>query len=158
MESTVGRPTAYQDTFAAQAEKLCRLGATDSEIADFFDVSTRTVYRWKLDHEDFCQALKAGKEEADARVERGLFQKATGFEYVEEQAIKVKLGPNEERIEVVEVRRYSPTDTTAAIFWLKNRRSADWRDKVETVHSGSVELTSKEQRDAAVAAATRADR
>ena len=135
-----GRPTDFDDDFVKQAEKLCRLGATDSEIADFFEVSVRTIYRWKLDHEEFCQALKAGKDEADARVERGLFQKATGFEFIEEQAMKVKLGPNEERIEVVEVRRYSPTDTTAAIFWLKNRRAAEWREKVEQVHSGSVEI------------------
>jgi len=154
---TTGRPTEYSDDYVQQAEKLCRLGATDSEIADFFCVSTRTVYRWKLDHEDFCQALKAGKEEADARVERGLFQKATGFEYVEEQAFKVKLSATEERIEVVEVRRYAPTDTTAAIFWLKNRRPVQWRDKVETVHSGSIEVMTKEQRDAAVAAAALAN-
>ena len=66
----IGRPSAYDQSYPKQAEKLCLLGATDQEIADFFEVDVRTIYRWKGLHEEFCQALKAGKEQADARVER----------------------------------------------------------------------------------------
>jgi hypothetical protein len=133
-----GRPSSYQPIYAEQAAKLCLLGATDEEIAQFFGTSTRTIYRWKLDHEDFCQALKAGKDSADDRVERSLYQKASGFAYTEQQAFKIKTVTyaengkrlkETEAIKVVDVERYCLPDTTAQIFWLKNRRSADWRDK-----------------------------
>lgn len=129
---SVGRPEGsddYQDEYAEQARKLCELGATDSELADFFSVSVRTIHRWKHSHEDFCHSIKNGKELADERVERSLYQKATGYDFVEEQAIKIKVDQYKEEVEVVQVEKHSPADTTAAIFWLKNRRSGAWRDK-----------------------------
>lgn len=126
-----GRPTKYKPEFVKQAEALCDLGATDEEMAAFFDVDARTVYRWKLEYPEFCQSIKAGKDRADDRVERSLFQKASGFYFKEEQAVKVKTGPFSEEVEVVPVEKYAPPDTTAMIFWLKNRRSANWRDKQE---------------------------
>ncbi|TMO12488.1 hypothetical protein CWB56_18595 [Pseudoalteromonas sp. S185] len=67
-----GRPTDYKPDYAEQAAKLGALGATDFELADFFKVDTRTIYRWKNVHEDFCQALIVGKEKSDTRVERAL--------------------------------------------------------------------------------------
>lgn len=126
-----GRPTTYKQEYVAQAAKLCMLGATDDEMADFFGVHRATLYRWKLEHQDFCDAIKGGKAFADERVERSLYQKATGFDFTEEQAIKVKVGQHEEKVEVVEVRKHSPSDTTAAIFWMKNRKPDEWRDKTE---------------------------
>lgn len=54
----IGRPTDYQPDYAALTEKLCLLGATDSDIADFFGVSVRTIYRWKIEHEEFCHPIK----------------------------------------------------------------------------------------------------
>lgn len=130
-----GRPTDYRPEFVEQAVRLAELGATDEEIADFFDVSVRTLYRWRNAHEDFCQALKAGKEPADARVERSLFERSTGYRYVEQQAIKVKVSQYEERVEIVEVERFAPPETTAMIFWLKNRRTGAWRDRQEHEHN-----------------------
>ncbi|WP_078601990.1 hypothetical protein [Thioclava sp. DLFJ4-1] len=124
----MGRPPKYQDKYAKQAEKLCLLGATDQEIADFFEVDVRTVYRWKNDHDAFCQALKAGKETADDRVERSLFQKATGYE---QEEVKIFMPAGAEAPVYAPFRaKYAP-DTTAAIFWLKNRRPDEWRDKKE---------------------------
>lgn len=82
-----GRPTKFKQEFIQQAQALCDLGATDEEMAAFFQVDTRTLYRWKLDNEEFCQAIKAGKSRADDRIERSLFQKASGFYFKEEQAI-----------------------------------------------------------------------
>lgn len=136
-ETKTGRPSSFKPEFIAQAEKLCALGATDQEIADFFDVTARTIYRWKLDNDEFCQALKAGKVNADERVERSLYQKATGYDYVEQQAIKVRLEQYRDGVEVVEVQKHSPADTTAAIFWLKNRRPDLWRDKRELDHTST---------------------
>lgn len=129
----MARPSKFKDTFIAQAEKLCKLGATDIEVADFFEVDVRTIYRWKADHDGFCQALKAGKSESDDRVERSLFARATGYEH-DEVDIRVVGG------EIVQtpIRKYYPPDTTAGIFWLKNRRPDDWRDKQEVEHAGGV--------------------
>ena len=121
-----GRPSAYKPAFAKQAHKLANLGATDQEIADFFEVEVRTVYRWKHDHPDFCQALKTGKEIADERVERSLFQKAIGYEQDE---VKIFMPANAPAPVYAPFRAKVAPDTTAAIFWLKNRRPDLWRDK-----------------------------
>ena len=129
----MARPTKFKPEFVAQAEKLCKLGATDIEIADFFEVDTRTIYRWKADNDGFCQALKSGKAESDDRVERSLFSRATGYEH-DEVDIRVVGG------EIVQtpIRKYYPPDTTAGIFWLKNRRPNSWRDKQDIELGGSV--------------------
>ena len=126
-----GRPTDFRLEFVDQARKLAMLGATDIEVADFFGVSVRTVHRWKATMEDFCHSLKAGKSEADDRVERSLFSRANGYEH-DEVDIRVVNG------EIVQtpIRKYYPPDTTAAIFWLKNRRPEDWREKIENTHVG----------------------
>lgn len=119
----MARPSKFKPEFIAQAEKLCKLGATDMELADFFDVEVRTLYRWKSENEQFCQALKAGKDEADDRVERSLYARANGYEH-HEVDIRVVGGA----IVQTPIRKYYPPDTTAAIFWLKNRRAAEWRE------------------------------
>lgn len=121
-----GRPTAYKPTHAKQAEKLCALGATDVELADFFEVEVRTIYRWKAEHEAFCQALKVGKDVADERVTRSLYARANGYEH-DEVDIRVIEG----KIVQTDIRKHYPPDTTAAIFWLKNRRKEEWRDKID---------------------------
>lgn len=138
MGMTAGRPTKYEPEYAERARAMCVVGATDDEIADYFEVNRSTIYRWKLDHPEFCSALKAGKSVADDRVERSLYQKATGYNYEDQQAIKVKVSQYEDAVEVVNVTRHAPAETTAAIFWLKNRRPDLWRDKTETEHSGTV--------------------
>ena len=140
-EGNSGKPTQYKPEYAEQAEKLCLLGATDDEMADFFGVHRSTIYRWKLEHEEFCNAIKTAKDVADARVERSLYQKATGYNFTEQQAFKIKSDQYKEEIEVVEVEKHAPADTTAAIFWLKNRQKDKWRDKHELEQSGEVGLT-----------------
>jgi hypothetical protein len=130
-----GRPSKYVPAFAAQAAKLCKLGATDRDLAGFFDVDERTINRWKIEHEDFCQSLKLGKEEADKRVEQSLYRRATGYSHD-----AVKIFNDEGAPLVVPYVEHYPPDTTACIFWLKNRKPAEWRDKVEQEHTGSTEL------------------
>jgi hypothetical protein len=128
----MGRPSKFQPEFISRAEKLCKLGATDMEIADFFEVDVRTLYRWKAEHEGFCQALKSGKDQADERVERSLFARAIGYEH-DDMDIRVVEGA----VVQTPIRKHYPPDTTAGIFWLKNRRSAEWRDKVQQEHTGA---------------------
>ncbi|MHC2315161.1 hypothetical protein ACVIHC_002207 [Bradyrhizobium diazoefficiens] len=139
-----GRPSDYLPEFADQAAKLCRLGATDAEIADFFEKDERTINRWKVDHPEFCQALKDGKLVSDMEVADRLHQRALGFEYEEAQAHKLKTVEYKdgkrlketERLEIIMVKRVVPPDTTACIFWLKNRRKVEWRERQEAPQKG----------------------
>ncbi|MDH4993036.1 helix-turn-helix domain-containing protein [Aquamicrobium lusatiense] len=131
-----GRPTAYRPEYAEQAAKLCALGATDYELADFFKVDTRTIYRWKNVHEDFCQALIAGKENADTRVERALYNRAVGYTFESEKVFQFQ-----GQIVRADTTEHVPPDPSAAKLWLTNRKPEDWRDKQEHSHSGQVMLT-----------------
>lgn len=137
-----GRPSEYRDEYAEQARKLCELGATDQEIADFFEIDVRTVYRWKHDHDQFCQSLKAGKEIADERVERSLYQRAIGYEQDE---VKIFMPGGADKPVYAPFRAKVAPDVTAGIFWLKNRRSAEWRDKQDHEHSGNIAITKIER-------------
>lgn len=133
----MARPTKYLPEYCEQALKLCRLGAKDSELADFFHVNEDTINEWKKVHPEFSESLKEGKALADAEVADKLFKRATGYEH---KAVKISANPNCDEHVTEYVERYPP-DTTAAIFWLKNRRPDLWRDKVETAHSGEVKHT-----------------
>jgi hypothetical protein len=128
-----GRPSGYQASFAKQAEKLCSLGATDIEIADFFEIDVRTLYRWKHDHPELCQALNVGKVTADERVTHSLYQRAIGYE---QEAVKIFMPAGAKEPVYAPYREKVAPDTTAAIFWLKNRRPDLWRDKHEHEHTG----------------------
>jgi len=125
---TAGRPTKYQPEFAEQAYKLCLLGATDSEMADFFEVCVATVQNWKNDFPEFLDAIRNGKIKADAEIAYKLYGRASGAEWEEEQAIKIKTGQFTEAVEIVKVKRAAPPDTAALIIWLTNRQKALWRN------------------------------
>lgn len=133
-----GRPSSYSEEFAKQAEKLSALGATDMEMADFFEVDVRTIYRWKHDHEAFCQALNVGKSKADERVINSLYQRAVGYE---QEAVKIFMPAGKDEPVYAPYREKVAPDTTAAIFWLKNRQPEQWRDKQELEHKGAITLT-----------------
>lgn len=125
-----GSPTKYKAEYAEQVYKLCLLGATDVDIADFFGVVEKTVNNWKTTHSDFLQSIKRGKILADSNVADRLYQRALGFEHDSEE-IKVVEGS----IERVKIRKIYAPDPTSAIFWLKNRQSKMWRDKQEIDHT-----------------------
>lgn len=128
---SAGRPTKYVEDYPDQARKLCLLGATDEELADFFEVCTSTLDNWKSAYPEFLGAIKSGKIQADAHIADRLYSRAEGAEWEEEQAFKVKTGAHSERVEIVTVKRAAPPDSTAIIFWLKNRRRGDWADRQE---------------------------
>jgi hypothetical protein len=145
-----GRPTKYKDEYCEQVLKLCLLGATDKEIADFFEVDEATINRWKLAHPEFCESIKRGKIIADAEVARSLHKRALGYQYKE--ITYEKIGPKDEIMEVGEngletieadlykkkvVVKELPGDVAAQNIWLKNRRgkvdkgAQRWADKHE---------------------------
>jgi hypothetical protein len=119
-----GRPSDYRPEYAAQAAKLCELGATDFELAKFFEVNTLTIYRWRNVHPEFCKAVTCGKEKADERVARSLFNRAVGYSYESEKVFQFQGAIV--RADTVE---HVPPDPGAAMNWLKNRRPDEWRDK-----------------------------
>lgn len=130
-EDEGGRPSEFRPEFCQQAADLCVNGATDQELADFFDVSVRTLYRWKAQFQEFCQAIKVAKEIADERVERSLYHRAVGYSFD-----AVKITQYEGSPVIVPYREHVPPDTAAAVFWLKNRQPDKWRDKREQELTG----------------------
>lgn len=122
----MARPSKYNIKFAEQAEKLCKLGATDYELADFFEVALSTLCLWKVKHEEFSDALKRGKEKADERVENALYHRAIGYQHPDVH-ISNYLG----EVTITQITKYYPPDTTACIFWLKNRNPDLWRSAPE---------------------------
>ena len=136
-----GRPTKYKQEFAKKAQVLCENGATDADLADFFNVTTRTIQNWASVHPEFFLALKTSKAIADGKVERALFQKAVGFEHD-----TVKIMQYEGQPVIIPYREKVAPDTTACIFWLKNRDPQNWRDKTEVKHDASEAFASLWQR------------
>lgn len=131
-----GRPSKYKPEFADQARQLTNLGATDHDLAVFFKVADSTLYLWKLEHPEFSEALKLGKEVADTRVEQSLYHRALGYSH---EAVKILMTKDGDVYREEYIERYPP-DTVAAIFWLKNRKPTEWRDKQEIEHSGKLTL------------------
>lgn len=130
----MGRPTKFKPEYCEKVAKLCRQGATDREIADFLKINEATLYRWKLEHPKFCEVLKTAKAEADDRVIESLYRRAVGYSHDD-----VHISNFQGEITVTPIVKHYAPDTVAAIFWLKNRRPQEWRDKREIEHSGSVD-------------------
>ena len=114
-----GRPTTYRPEYAEQARKLCRNGATDREIADILGVCVRTFYRWRAEYDEFTEALKLGKEFADDRVERALYERACGYEYSD---VKIFHPSGAKEPVIVPITVHVPADVGAARQWLAARR------------------------------------
>lgn len=126
----MARPSTFKAEYAEQARKICLLGATDAQLADFFKVTERTINAWKLQHPTFAEALRAGKEQADALVAHSLYRRALGFKHPAVKILTVADGSNQgSHVEEVAYTEIYPPDTTACIFWLKNRRPDVWRDR-----------------------------
>ena len=106
-------------------EGWARDGLTDEQIAKNIGIATSTFYEWKKKELEFSEALKKGKEVIDFEVENALLKRALGYEYEEEIY--------ENGILTKKVKKQVAPDTTAQIFWLKNRKKEQWREKVEVV-------------------------
>lgn len=114
---------SYKDAvYPDQARKLCLLGATDIELADFFDVSEQCLNRWKKKYPEFGAAIKKGKMIADAKVATRLHQRACGYSHEDVIATNYKGD-----VTLTPVTKHYPPDTSACIFWLHNRQRDKWR-------------------------------
>lgn len=124
--------TKYKKEYDELAYNYCLLGAIDKQLADFFSVSESTVNKWKLDFPSFSESIKKAKFDADAAVAKSLFKRATGYSTTEEKNESGTVGVNVVNKTTITTKEIAP-DTTAQIFWLKNRQPALWRDKTEQV-------------------------
>ena len=100
-----------------------RDGGADEQIAHNMGISRSTLSEWKNKYSDIADTLKKTKEIVDREVENALFKRAMGYKYDE---VTYERGE-----EVKRVTKEVAPDTTAQIFWLKNRKPAEWRDKIE---------------------------
>lgn len=100
-----------------------RDGLIDEQIAHNMGITTKTLYEWKNKYGEISEALKKGKEVIDRQVENALLKRALGYTYDETTY--------EDGVETKRVTKEVAPDTTAQIFWLKNRKPAEWRDKIE---------------------------
>ena len=129
-----GRPSKFGTINQKQIQFLAERGCTDAEMAAFFEVTRQTWDNWKAAHPEFFASLKSWKEEADRKVERSLYERAKGYSHPEDKIFNANGQPL-----IVPTIKHYPPDTTAAIFWLKNRMKDEWRDTQHINHSGSVQ-------------------
>lgn len=122
-------------------EGWARDGLTDEQIAHNMGVAYSTLKNWKNDHVAILAALKRGKEVVDRQVENALLKRALGYTYKEtttELCVDKETGYSEMKVTKVVEKEVQP-DTTAQIFWLKNRKPEQWRDKQNMELSGKVD-------------------
>ena len=127
----MGRPTKYKSAYCRTAAFLCALGATDDTLAAYFRVTEKTIIEWRAKHPKFLQSITKAKEDADNVIEKSLFQRAKGFVHEDTDIRAVAVGGGVSEIVKTPIIKTYPPDTGAAIFWLKNRRPKQWRDKQE---------------------------
>ena len=141
---SVGRRGKYHEWITEEGllkiEGWARDGLVDKQIAHNIGVTEQTLNNWKKKYPSLFEALKRGKEVIDRQVENALLKRALGYEYEEVKQIveKDEKGKDRKRIEKT-VKQVIP-DTTAQIFWLKNRKPEVWRDRHDIEHKGSLEV------------------
>lgn len=131
-----------------QLEEWSRNGLTDEQIAHNIGIARQTLYEWKNSYPDIADAIKRGKAVIDQQVENALLKRALGYKYDEvtrEPGPETEIDPitGQKQFKMVESKRVTKEvhgDTTAQIFWLKNRKPESWRDKQQVEHSGGVNL------------------
>ena len=116
-------------------EAWARDGLIDEQIAHNMGITAKTLYEWKNKYSEICEALKRGKEVIDIEVENALLKRALGYKYTEE---KIEISEKDGKKVVQTVKNVVP-DTTAQIFWLKNRKPEQWRDKPSTENSAVID-------------------
>lgn len=133
-----GRPPKYKKEYAEQARKICRLGATDLQLADIFGVAESTIYKWKLDHAEFSEAAKEGKLSNIEKVERSLFEKATGYSHEAEH-----ISNYQGKITKTKITKHYPPSDKAMIYYLNNLAPEKYRNQPTVIIPGDAEAYDK---------------
>ncbi len=125
---TAGRPTRYAPEHAETARLYYESGMTDQQVANLLRVHLATLYRWRELHPEFAEAARAGKDDADARVQLAMYRRAIGYDY-RESRFMLPAGAMEP-VEV-DVTRHMPADPRVGMQWLRIRRAAQWGEARE---------------------------
>lgn len=80
-----GRPTFYRPEFNEMARNYCLLGARDVDLAEFLEVVVETIDVWKVEHPLFLQAIKDGRDKANADIAHSAYKRAKGYNTIEEE-------------------------------------------------------------------------
>lgn len=129
-----GRPSKKGTINLTALGVLAALGKTNEELAQAFNISLASLKNYKKDKK-FLAAIKKGKLLADKKVEASLYERATGYKH---EDVDIKVICN--RIVKTKLIKHYPPDPTSMIFWLKNRKPDEWRDKQDLIHSGTIKL------------------
>jgi hypothetical protein len=133
--NTPGQPTSYKPEHCVLARNYCLLGATNEELARFFEVSPRTIDNWIATHRAFAEAVANGKLFADAEVACRLYERAIGYVQTIERK---EVCRGEEKVITTKVQH--PPDTNACMFWLRNRQPDKWGRRLEDSSTSAEEL------------------
>lgn len=132
--------SAYHDDWAWS---LAIKGATDQDIAEAFHVSRRTIIRWRQTYPSFNDACEHGKDVADAKVKRSLFERAVGYECQDKESI-IDVDPRTGEQKPVRVRTLTkkiPPDTMACMYWLNNRSKGEFSQTQKVTLDGTIQTS-----------------
>lgn len=122
----MARPTKYKSEYVKIAKKMCELGATIPDLAESFDVANSTIHLWAVNHKSFSEALRIGREPADDKVERAVYERAIGYSHPD-----VDIRVIENKIVQTPIIKHYPPDMKAALAWLYNRKKDNWHPNPE---------------------------
>ena len=145
---------AYHEYLTEDGQTLlngwARDGLTDKQIANNIGINVATLYVWKNKYPEIDEALKKGKAIPDYEVENALYKRAIGYEYEERKEIQeVVDGQLKKKVEVT--KKHMPADSTAMIFWLKNRQPDKWQNVASAVKDRNRVEMEKAQAEAELA-------
>lgn len=141
-----GRPGKYEEWLTKdgllKVQGWARDGLSNEQIAHNIGITAKTLCEWQNRFSEFRSALKKGKEVVDREVENALLKRAMGYDTVEEIEEPVRDEATGETTMTVtrRVKKHVAPDVTAQIFWLKNRKPDEFRDKRDVELSGSVDF------------------
>lgn len=144
----MAQASAYNEKYHVDwAWSLALKGATDEEIAEAFHISVRTLHRWKKTHPELLTALEEGKDIADAKVKRSLYQRAVGYEAKEvTQIIEPDPATGTQQVSKTQVTtKHIVPDTMACMYWLNNRSKGEFSQRQEVTLGGSVRTSPMEK-------------
>jgi hypothetical protein len=126
----MARKSTYTPDMPERVKNYCRNGLVESQICKNIGIGHTQFNVWKQRYPELAEALKEGKASAVSEVENAIFKRAIGYEY-EEVTTSIQNKGKEQYTEVKKVKKQIAGDVTAQIFILKNRKSAEWRDRQE---------------------------
>jgi hypothetical protein len=135
-----GRPSKYDPKMNKQVFRLCLLGSTDKQLAEFLEVSESTLNLWKNEHPKFSEQIRNGREKADAKVAASLYKRAVGFKYEEITTESSIIRTEDDDGNIIEnevpgsrkvTKKMVVPDVGAQKMWLTNRKSSEWHDRTE---------------------------